>query len=281
MAVLSHQSILRRCNGGLGSPSLLTNFDAAQVRTAAYDLRVGYEYYVDDPKAPTSGGIEIGYLGSTATTLQIAANQVVLVRTLEDVVMPADLVGHLSLKLDVLLKGIIMASQSQIDAGYVGPIFALLYNLSQDTVPLSQGQSFLRLEFAELDEKTELIYAGDFKPHFRLFHVVRERLTSSLEGTNRVAREALAKVERRTRIAVFGAFGVFVTALIAILAMLWQLIGPVQGQASDARSTAERIRDEYVIQKSHLVALERRITQLEAELDAARTPSDGSVQGER
>lgn len=259
MAVLSHQSIVRRCGadeGRLAGPLVYEYYDERQVKTAAYDLRVGAEYYVDDPPQRASGRLKTRHLGREGMTLQIRANQVILVRTLESIDMPEDLVGHLSLKLDVLLDGIIMASQSQIDAGYKGPIFALLYNLSHDTVTLKRGQSLLRLEFEELDETTDAPYHGDFKPYFRLADVVPKRLTSSLESTNRKADDARSAVRRLL-------VGSIIAGAIAVLALVTQLMGPIQSTASDARSDAAAAQRE-------IARLEEQVRDLRADLTLAQ-----------
>ncbi len=262
MAVLSHQSIIERCRGGPGGP-LVSPFDEKQVKTAAYDLRVGWQYYVDDPPQEESGAVGVRYLDSDHLTLQIRANQLVLVRTLENLAMPDDLVGHLSLKLDLLLQGVIMASQSQIDAGYAGPIFALLYNLTDSTVTLHHKKSFLRLEFAQLDQRTEQTYAGQFERHFQLAHVVRKRVTSSLEGINRVAQET--RNETRNSVRRLGVIGLL-ALLVSTGAIIYQLLGPLQMSVSDAKSAAEAAREEVEHQRRQLMDFQREIIQLEAEI---------------
>src|SRR5689334_17532871 len=109
MSVLSHQTIERLCRG---RNSLINPYDPKQVRTASYDLRVGSEYYVSSSPVHM-GCIKINTVGDPSRkTIQIPPNQLIIIRTIEKVKLSDKLVGHLSLKLEVLLHGIIMASQS-------------------------------------------------------------------------------------------------------------------------------------------------------------------------
>lgn len=142
MSVLTYQDILAACrlqpgdsddretDSGPIRPCLKKN-----VRSAGYDLRLGLEYYLHEEAQ--GNGLTVSTLTpGVRETVVIPANRVVIVTTHEALSLRSDLVGHLSLKLELLLKGLIMANQSQIDAGYSGWIFALLYNLSNQDVCL-------------------------------------------------------------------------------------------------------------------------------------------------
>jgi len=168
--VLPHQDILALCslaatdpedketNSGVIVPCLKRN-----VRSAGYDLRLGLEFYLPE-KEGGAGAISVQKLDlNVARTISIPANRVIIVSIQETLNLPNDLVGHVSLKLDLLLKGLIMSSQSQIDAGYKGNIFALLYNLSDRPVEISYLDSILRLELQKLSTETDAPYHGAYK----------------------------------------------------------------------------------------------------------------------
>lgn len=184
--VLTYQAILAACGldqadpedhegtGGPIEPCLKRN-----VRTASYDLRLGKEYYVKE----SDGGTRSLKTRSLAEGegIVLAPSDVVIITALETVRLGNDMIGRLSLKMDRLLDGMIMAPQSQIDAGYEGEIFALLYNLSDRERTLKQGASVLRLELECLPEPSDKSYSGDYQQE-SLSGALREPLGSSLQG---------------------------------------------------------------------------------------------------
>jgi deoxycytidine triphosphate deaminase len=241
MSVLSHQAITELCGG---SDPVIVGASLDQVRSASYDMRVGTEYYVGaakpdigDQPADIDGGTTISRLDASDRTIVVPADQVVLIRTAEDLNVPLDLVGHLSLKLDVLLRGLLMASQSQIDAGYRGGVFILLYNLGSSPVCLSADTPLVRLEFEQLDQPTEQGYAGDYKPDFGLANILKQPLASSMSvvnanfrAVNRDWKETKATLERRlfrTQISFAISLAVAVITLItAFMQIQSQYISP-------------------------------------------------------
>lgn len=269
MTILSHQAIKAKCTG----PEPLIDDPAPEsIRSASYDLRVGSQYYLatyDNRRSWLSGVFPapIGTLDNSRNkVLEVGANEVVLLMAHEKIRMPNNLVGHLSLKLDLLLKGLIMSSQSQVDAGYKGPIFALLYNLSDVAIVVRYLDPFLRLEFAELDADTERPYDGGFKPHFTLGDVVEHRLRSSLSEMG----EEVKATRRRV-------FQIAAGSILAVALGVAAILGPVQGTASDARSDARQAEDLVARQAQELdeardevSRLDAQVAQLLAELERVR-----------
>jgi hypothetical protein len=94
--------------------------------------------------------------------LKVPANASVIAITHESVNLPPDLVGRLSLKMNILILGLTMGSQSQIDAGYKGKLMVLLYNLSSKPVFIRHKAPILRIEFSKLTQKTLKPYNDRF-----------------------------------------------------------------------------------------------------------------------
>jgi deoxycytidine triphosphate deaminase len=214
--VLPHQEILQLCNIAATDPDdketdtgPIILCSKKNVRSAGYDLRLGLEYYLPDQKEGGAGAIAVQTLDpKAATTISIPANRVVIVSIHEKLNLPNNIVGHLSLKLDLLLKGLIMSSQSQIDAGYKGSIFALLYNLSDRPVEISHLDSILRLELETLLSDTDAPYQGSYKevplakslrsPIGSSLYALRQDI-DSIEGN---ARTTVESIRNETRLAV-------------------------------------------------------------------------------
>ena len=174
-------------------PSVIVNGDVSCVRTASYDMRIGADYYLFDQQC--ANGTEIRSRG--AGVISIPPNGLLLCTMYESLNLPADMVGHLSLKLTLLMKGIIIASQSQIDAGYEGKIFGLLYNLSQKDVCLKEGEFVLRLELVRLEEKSTKPYDNSISKTAALSHYVDTPLLSSLVQIRNDASQAVKDVDNR------------------------------------------------------------------------------------
>lgn len=233
--VLPRQEILRLC--GLEGNDLAESAGTGpiqpcrrvNVRTASYDLRLGHEYHINEGsnhglfKKMVSGlGVKVGAKGPSPEISELrpgsiehivlAPNQVVVVSCLERICMPEDMVGHLTLKQDVLLEGLIMASQSQIDAGYEGWIYPLLYNLTDREVTLQLNRSLIRLELVRLSEPTEP-YKGDYMNR-KLATSLKRPITSSLTSLKEQVEDTHDYV---TRTRLFAVVGVIVLALIPFL----------------------------------------------------------------
>lgn len=248
-------------------------FSANQVRSASYDLRVGVEYSVGDNR-------DVKVLGPKSKAIEIPANEVALVRTEENLQLPSNIVGHLSLKLDVLLQGLIMSSQSQIDAGYCGPIYSLLYNLGTSPVILHYKQSLLRLEFATLDVASARPYKGDIKPDFTLADAIainaRGRINSGLsslrkelnDGIDRQQRE-IGSVKKRQIIQWVGIAG----AVLAIVGAGATYVVPFLNDAAKAKQQVDDL-NQTVLTLDETVRLQQQ--QIEAlKVAAASSPPSG------
>lgn len=231
--VLTYQAIVKACafdgdaaesssTTGLVRPALKSN-----IRSASYDMRIGSEYYIRPKRS--RGPLSTSKL-EPGQTITLEPNALIIVRSHETLHLDNDMVGHLSLKMDLLRKGLIMASQSQVDAGYEGWIFILLYNLSQDDVSLKQGQSALRVEFVRLDEQSARPYDGDYQ-NAELQQVLEEHLGSSLVQMRRTVRRA----DRRIRNLQLGATATALVSagvLVAILVALFAAVNDVGQRAA-------------------------------------------------
>lgn len=262
--ILTHGAILDACGlARTGSPDdetqsgLIRPCRRRHIRTAGYDLRLGAQYYIHSGQDGEHEGVRIKTLSPNAPNLVIPPNGVVVVAAREELWFDTWIVGHLSLKMDLLLKGLIMASQSQIDAGYKGRIFALLYNLSTENVSISLGDPFLRLELVRLP--TEAIeYDGDYQQR-TLSDVLRRPLNSSLRDTEEQIRRTSRSVDERVgAVRRFGWVGVSTLVVSVIFGFV-----PVTLSLSDRLDHVEERAAEHEAQlrppPEPRAALERRM----------------------
>jgi deoxycytidine triphosphate deaminase len=236
---LPYQEIIALCDfpneqsaDSLGAAGIIRPCRRENVRSAGYDLRLGDEYYMRDSadvRAREGGNEEIvisRLVASSAETLILSPNRVVIVTILERLVLPDDVVGHISLKMELLLRGLIMANQSQIDAGYQGRIFALLYNLSAHPVNLTLDKPILRLELERLPAVSARPYGGKYKD-VTLSKALTEPVWSCLEQIQADARDARQKAKSAVhRVGWTQLGGSLITAVLTILITYFSVFGP-------------------------------------------------------
>lgn len=216
MTVLAYSEILSRC--GMSdhdsddtetSTGIIRPCVKSSIKTASYDLRVGNEYYrheeadVDPRATPLPSG----------ATITIPSNGAVIVKTHEKIYTSGDLVAHISLKMSVMLNGVILSNQSQVDVNYEGFIYVLLYNLSDEDHTLDQGEPFLRIEFCQIHGEPSL-YRGRFK-HADLNTILQKKLPSGLKA----ARDAVDDVDKRLSASTYILVGLQIVVVLVIFAI--------------------------------------------------------------
>jgi deoxycytidine triphosphate deaminase len=279
--VLPHQEIIELC--GLKGNNLdeshgkgpIQPCSRRNVRSASYDLRLGREYHSADGTSRLKLGVcsmKIAELKPGSDEhIVLPPNQVVVVSCLEKVCLPDDMIGHLTLKQDILLQGLIMASQSQIDAGYRGWIYPLLYNLSDREVPLRLNSSMIRLELVRLSRPTDQPYEGDYQER-TLSESLKRPISSSLTSLNERVKKTRDQI-RNTQI--FAAVGAI---LLVTLPLLFGLVGDLYN-ARDRVSRLEgenveplQLNDEVQRLKNQVAALQCQILEQEGRPKLNRCP---------
>jgi deoxycytidine triphosphate deaminase len=115
---------------------LVDPFEEKYLRPAAYDLRVGNSYYVDDVRKDL-----------TDESIEIPANGLVYIRIKEKFNIPYYLIARYSLRVHQVYRGLLIDNGLHIDPGYCGYIWIPVHNLTTQTRILPQGQEFISVEF--------------------------------------------------------------------------------------------------------------------------------------
>jgi deoxycytidine triphosphate deaminase len=280
MPILAYQDILADCKLSIHASDATSSENGiirpclkANVKSAGYDLRLGDQYYLADDKVGKAGGcLQISTLNDDKPVLVIPSNRVLIATTIEHLELPPDLVGHLSLKLDLLLHGLIMSNQSQIDAGYQGGLFILLYNLSSNSVNLHRGDPVLRLELSRLAAASASPYHGTYKGK-DLAQALKAPVESSLRDLNRrIDRfdKTLKRNEFSIRITqVIGTLLLLMTGIFTYFGPLHDRLTKVELQVATAIAAQERALDDK------LKALTADIAALRQEIKDLRSKNAG------
>lgn len=117
-----------------------------KISPSSYDLSLGDDYYY---------GGNIYTLCEKQPFLQIDPYDYAIVSSAETVNMPKDISGRFDVSVSLFCQGIILSNGTQIDPGFCGKLFCLLFNTSNKPIYLKRGDHFVTLEFCKLLEVTE------------------------------------------------------------------------------------------------------------------------------
>lgn len=130
---------------------LIIPFNSENNQPSSYDLTLGDHYYVykkeHQKKAVTT------YLNDHECAC-IPANGICFIITSEEINMPFNLSGELSLAFSLIRKGVMIANQPPIEPGSKGKIVALLHNLSDQDIYVEKGKHIITIKFHVLNELT-------------------------------------------------------------------------------------------------------------------------------
>lgn len=173
MGILTKKEILERISGtrvARGEPKLIENAKKDCIKSSTYNFRLGAEYIKEgsfDKLDPNKNPY-----------LEIPKHDVVVVSTHENVNMPLDIVGRFGIRLRFTMMGLILNNAPQIDPGYKGKLFCILYNLSDAPVIIKYLEQFATIEF-ETTESDAPPYKGSFQNAQSVLDVVKHKLPKS------------------------------------------------------------------------------------------------------
>ena len=166
---------------------LLRNADPEMVKGASYDLRLGDEYYYDG---------KIQTLSDKKPFLTIEPYDYAIVSCIETAWMPRDIIAKFGLTVGLFCQGVILSNGPQIDPGFRGTLFCLLFNTSNRAVHLKRGKHYATIEFNKLigcAEPYEGKYQGkkhiiDYIPENALHGAINElkKEVEHLRAENRI-----------------------------------------------------------------------------------------------
>jgi len=112
-------------------------------KPTTYDLRLGDLYISEDGTRKL--------LTLEDPDLKIEAHQAVIISTEELVRLPQNVLARYDLKLKLGLEGLILQNGTQVEPGYYGKLFTLVFNLSDQAIILRYPETkIFAIEFSQL-----------------------------------------------------------------------------------------------------------------------------------
>ena len=182
--------------------------EESNVEGASYDLRLGDEYFY---------GGRIKRLSGHDPILLIEPYDYAIVTSHEVVNLSANVCGRFDLAVNLFAQGVILSNGPQIDPGFRGALFCLLFNTSSSPVLLKRGSHYATLELHQLIEPTSG-YHGQYQRKTLLDYLPSNASRGAINELKREVEE-LKRSSRSLQTVILGVISLFM-AVIAVLVSL-------------------------------------------------------------
>lgn len=133
---------------------LIEPFLNENISAASYDLTLGDEYFQNG---------SIHELSDKTPTIVINPGDFIIAQSFENVNLPSCISAKFDLTVSMFCKGLILSNGPQVDPGFSGKLFCLLFNSSNDIIELKKGEHYATIEFYKLIEPTIKPYVGKYQ----------------------------------------------------------------------------------------------------------------------
>ncbi len=148
---------------------LLENANLDNIQGASYDLRLGDKYFQKG---------EIKTLDEQNPFVVMEPGDYVLISSKEIANLPKDIAGRFDLTVSLFCKGVILSNGPQVDPGFHGRMFCLLFNTANNKVQLKHGEHYATIEFVKLVEPT-VPYMGKYQNKLKMKDYLPEMVEAS------------------------------------------------------------------------------------------------------
>lgn len=180
---LSHNIISLMVDCGM----LLDNADSKGIKGASYDLLLGDEYYYDG---------KIKRLTDVSSFLTIEPYDYAIVSCKERARIPRDVIGKFGLTVGLFCQGIILSNGPQIDPGFNGTLFCLLFNTSNQAVHLKRGMHYATIEFNKLIEPAPP-YKGSYQDKTKIIDYIP---ANALHGAINELKKEIEQLKKESKL---------------------------------------------------------------------------------
>lgn len=188
---------------------LFENANERNVSHASYDLSLGDEYYY-------SG--KINQLSEKEPFIIIEPYDYVIASCDERINMPRDISGRFDLTVNLFCQGIILSNSTQVDPGFRGKLFCLLFNTSNKAVCLKRKMHYATMELNKLIEPTNP-YNGKYSNEDSIVSYLPTNIMQGAINELKKEIESLKNESIKMQTMYLGVLSLFV-AIIALVIVL-------------------------------------------------------------
>ncbi|WP_295537640.1 hypothetical protein [uncultured Pseudacidovorax sp.] len=209
--------------------SLLQDYEESSVQSASYDLRLGGHFLFD--------GHLVAFTDEVPS-FSIPPYSFIIVQSAEMADIPKFLCGRFDLRVSHFMRGVILSNGPQVDPGFRGALFCMLYNASDQSVPIKKGDHFATIEF----HTTALNTAANRQTQYHLFANFQRLSADILQhpGSKLLKRIDLVKPGVSKVLSIWTAgLGVFATVLCLFVAWALTTLTDVQKSHAELKRQME------------------------------------------
>ncbi|MEE4670813.1 hypothetical protein V2L05_16425 [Pseudomonas alliivorans] len=251
----------------IAAGALLTNAKTSQIEPASYDLTLADKYWCQGQY------IEV----SNNEVVRIPAYSFVFVTAQEEACLPRFIGGSFDLTVSMFFDGIILSNGPQVDPGYRGALFCMLYNTTDVPVALNRGFKFATMQFCTT-VRVSPGYSGQYqsKSTFQDFVSGRvaispggkilERLTlveQGLESKHEALKIQVNESAKTIRTDFITWFGIIATLTLFVVGYAYTMAEKANSAADKASSSSEKANTIIEKNENTIKILEQRLEKLE------------------
>lgn len=235
--------------GGVLNKEIISNFIEAKtlllkakpnkVQTASYDLHLADTYWCQG---------EFQTLDNYNNhKLIIPPYSYVLVQAQEEANFPRFISGSFDLKVSMFFNGLILSNGPQVDPGYKGALFCMLYNANDEPFTLKRGASFATIQFFITSTISEG-YKGKYQNKVDFIDFINQKGLEPkggkiLERLDNLNNNLAPKISKYQNI-----FWAIAAIVLGISAWLWSMLYSVYSTADSKVSAAEEKLKTFEVQ---------------------------------
>lgn len=261
--VVTKKYLLPMINAG----ALLTDAEGSNIRSASYDIRIGREILCQG---------KIIELSDSNSHFEIPPYSYAIVSALEHANLPPFVVGRFDLKVSFFFDGIILSNGPQVDPGYKGALFCMLYNGSGRSKLLTFGRPFGTIDFT-----TTTAIAEGYKQKYQLKQKMAEFATDQsvtskggaivelINDTVKTVDEKVGSIKRDFWAIAAAGLTLFIAMPALVIPIFWIEIDKLHAERSaleDARKHQEELltsaRQEHARAEALVAEVEKELEEV-------------------
>ena len=165
---------------------LVENYNENNIKGASYDLSLGDDYYYAG---------DIISLDNKNPILTIEPYDYAIVSCREVINLPKDVVAHFGLTVGLFCQGLILSNGQQVDPGFRGTLFCLLFNTSNKTVTIKKGEKYSTIDFFKMDRLVDK-YKGKYQEKRKIADIIPD---NSLKGAINELKQEVEELKSESR----------------------------------------------------------------------------------
>lgn len=188
---------------------LFKNADISNVSNASYDLTLGDECFYEG---------KIKTLDDKNPFIEIKPYDYVIASCKEEIAMPRDVSARFDVAVNLFFQGIILSNSTQVDPGFSGKLFCLLFNTSDSSVYLKRGQQYATIEFNKLIEPTTA-YSGKHLNELSISSYLPNNIMRGAINQLKIEIEDMKKEYKKTQDIYLTVLALLVAAITFLISM--------------------------------------------------------------